>query len=336
MRCGLILLFAVAGSSIYAGDSLNLQPQTNEAINRGLQFLAQDAVAWRDEHHCVSCHHAAHVIWAMHESKRHGFTVDEVVLTELTKWVAESGDGRTSIPRPPKIPRALNTKAVYFALGLQAVPNPNVANQTALKQMRDTIIQDQTENGAWASWPETRPPYFGNSDESMTTLATLALLQAEEPGDVILKTTREKAIQWLSTTKTDEDPQSIAMRLVLWTRLERPTSEWQPLVERIKARQNSDGGWSQSIDMGSDAWATGQALYALGHAGIRPSDATPIYRGQHFLIANQRKDGSWPMTSRAAKSGDTGAKSLIPIIGGGSAWAILGLIKTQRSVSPEK
>ena len=91
-------------------------------------------------------------------------------------------------------------------------------------------------------------------------------------GDEAAKAARDKGIRWLAETKTDDDPQSIAMRLVLWQRLGRPADEWEPLVRRIKERQNADGGWSQTEDMASDAWATGQALYALAHAGIKPDE----------------------------------------------------------------
>src|SRR5207302_10902235 len=128
----------------------------------------------------------------------------------------------------------------------------------------------QTENGSWAAWPDTRPPIFGNSSESMTALATLALASAPAAGDA--EAVRDKGVKWLAETKTDDDPQSIAMRLVLWKRLGRPAKEWQPLVRRIQERQNADGGWSQARDMASDAWATGQALYALAHAGIKPDE----------------------------------------------------------------
>jgi hypothetical protein len=75
--------------------------------------------------------------------------------------------------------------------------------------------------------------------------------------------------------------------------------------------------------MASDAWATGQALYALAHAGIKP-DEPIIQRGHAFLVGTQRDDGSWPMTSRPAKPGGEGSKSLIPITAAGSAWATLG------------
>jgi squalene-hopene/tetraprenyl-beta-curcumene cyclase len=117
------------------------------------------------------------------------------------------------------------------------------------------------------------------------------------------------------------------MRLVLSRRLGRPAIEWEPVVRRIKERQNTDGGWSQSKDMPSDAWAAGQALYALGHAGLEPN-APVIARAHAFLIKTQRDDGSWPMTSRPPNAGGVGCKNLIPITGAGSAWAVLGLVRS--------
>jgi hypothetical protein len=135
---------------------------------------------------------------------------------------------------------------------------------------------------------------------------------------------RDRAVKWLAETKTDADPQALAMRLVLWKRLGRPAEEWRPLVRRIKARQHADGGWSQTREMASDAWATGQALYALAHAGVKPG--APVIRRAHaFLIRTQRDDGSWPMTSCPVKPGGEGSNNLIPIVGAGSAWAVLGL-----------
>jgi N-acyl-D-amino-acid deacylase len=300
----------------------------NATIDRGLAFLAKDALAWKKEHNCVSCHHAGLVIWSMREAKQQGHSVDEQVLNELTKWVAESGDGKTSLPRPANIPKALNEKAVSFALALAANPAPDSISRDGMKLLLTTVKGDQLENGSWASWSETRPPIFGNSDERTTALATLALLPAAATGDESAKLSRDKGVRWLADTKTDNDPQSIALRLVLWQRLGRPSAEWEPLATRIKARQNVDGGWSQTDSMPSDAWATGQALYALAHTGIKP-DNPIISRPHAFLIKTQREDGSWPMTSRPTKPGGEGSKSLIPITGAGASWAVMGLVRSQ-------
>jgi hypothetical protein len=321
------ILFSVPLTAL-AQESTTNTAGVEKTIRRGLDFLAKDALAWKAEHNCVSCHHAALVAWSMREAKLRGHVVDEPVLAEMTKWVAEAGEGKTGIPRPANIPKAFNAKAVWFALALNADPKPDAVVQTGLKKMWGTVKDDQTDNGSWASWPETRPPIFGHSDDYTTALATLAILPAADAGDEVAKRVRDKAVTWLAETKCDNDAQSVALRLILWKKLGRPEAESQPLIQLIKERQNTDGGWSQSQEMASDAWATGQALYALAHAGFKPDDPV-IVRAHTFLQKTQQDDGSWPMTSRPTKPGDKGATSLIPITGAGSAWAVLGLVRSR-------
>ena len=330
MRYLVAVLVIFTASRVAIAQQSAVQPSdVNSAVSRGAAFLAKDALAWRDEHKCVSCHHAGLVIWSMREAKASGSAVDEPVLADLTQWVAEaSGDGKTGVPRPAGVPRALNEKALSLALGLGSESAPDRASKERLKILLQTVKSDQIDSGAWASWPETRQPMFGNSDERTTASAVLALLPAATSGDDEAKAARDKGLQWLVETKTDDDPQSIVLRLVLWRRLGRPAEECASLVQRIRERQNSDGGWSQTSDMASDAWATGQALYALAHADIK-SDDPAITLAQAFLIKTQRDDGSWPMTSRPIKPGDEGAKSLIPITAAGSAWAVMGLARTR-------
>jgi Squalene-hopene cyclase N-terminal domain len=329
MRWIAIFLVAVGPAGACAQDLTDAKSAgVGAAIERGLKFLVKDSLAWKMEHKCASCHHAALTTWAMREAKQRGHAVDEPVLAELTKWLAESGDGKTGVARPKGIPKALNAKAVWFALALGADREPDVVSQKGLKVLVKTMMSDQIDNGSWASWPETRPPIFGNSDDSMTALATLALTSAIAAGDEEAKLVRDKGVKWLAETKTDDDPQSVAMRLVLWKKLGRPAEDWRPLVRRIMERQNADGGWSQAKDMASDAWATGQALYALAHAGIKPTEPA-ITRGHAFLIKTQRGDGSWPMTSRPIPPQGKGATSLIPITGAGSSWAVLGLVRSR-------
>ena len=270
----MVLLSGTASAQAVLPKPSDVDP----SIDRGLAFLAKDARAWRDDHHCASCHHAALVVWSMREAKLHGAAVDEPLLAELTKWVATSGDGKFAMARPANAPRALSPKAVWFALALGADPKPDAVSREGLRLLLETMKGEQTENGSWSTWPESRPPIFGNSDESMTALATLAMTPAAAVGDDSAKAARNKGIRWLIETKTDDDPQSIAMRLVLWNRLGRPAEEWEPLVRRIKAEQNSDGGWGQAKGMASDAWATGQALYALACAGLGP-DVPDLKRG---------------------------------------------------------
>jgi squalene-hopene/tetraprenyl-beta-curcumene cyclase len=332
MRLIAAIVVSVLPAVASAQDARPKRANVDAAIGRGLGFLVKDAQAWKKDHNCASCHHASLVICSMREARQFGHTVDEQALAELTKWVAESGDGKFGLTRPAEAPQAASPKAIYFALALGADPKPDEASQKGLKLLLKTVETEQTENGSWSTWPATRPPIFGTSDESLTALATLAVLPAAA-GDKEAKAALDKGVKWLSETKTDGDPQSTALRLVLWTRLGRPAREWEPLVKRVRDRQNADGGWGQTKDMASDAWATGQALYALAHAGVKPDDEA-IARGQAFLLSTQRKDGSWAMTSRPTSPGGKGSTSLIPITGAGSAWAILGLVRSAGPAEP--
>ncbi|MBX3415676.1 MAG: terpene cyclase/mutase family protein [Pirellulales bacterium] len=298
-------------------------------IERGLAFLVRDALKWKEEHACVSCHHASMVVWSLREAKLRGHRVDEPVLAELSNWVAESGDGNVGTPRPESVPNALYEKAALFALALAIDPAPDVKMQEGVKRYLATIREDQNENGSWSSWPETRPPIFSNSDEGATIIAALALQPAAVAGDESAKHAVDRAASWLASIPVSDDAQARALRLVLWHKLGRPAEECQPLVEQIKQHQQADGGWRQTPDRPCDAWATGQALYALAVAGV-PHDDTAIVRGQEFLRTTQREDGSWEMVSRPTKPDDTSKPGPIPITGAGSAWGVLGLVRSSR------
>jgi hypothetical protein len=98
------------------------------------------------------------------------------------------------------------------------------------------------------------------------------------------------------------------------------------MIDELLAPQRADGGWSQTVpNWKSDAFATGQALYVLSLAGLT-AEQPAIRRGQAFLVAMQKQDGSWPTISRSTPDGSPGsAKLLTPITCAASSWATLGL-----------
>src|SRR5579862_5192826 len=122
----IIAIAVVLVSGAASAQELQQQPSAvGAAIDRGLAFLVKDALAWKNEHNCASCHHATLVVWSMREAKERGYAVDEPVLAELTKWMAESGNGKFGLERPASAPYAASPKAIYFALGLGTDPKPD-------------------------------------------------------------------------------------------------------------------------------------------------------------------------------------------------------------------
>ena len=70
-------------------------------------------------------------------------------------------------------------------------------------------------------------------------------------------------------------------------------------AKAVVATQREDGGWSQLPTMGSDAYATGEALYALKTAGGMAA-TNPVYaKGVKYLLTTQAADGSWHVKSRS-------------------------------------
>src|SRR5690349_21826913 len=118
MRTVMVILTLLGASTAAVASEPATRPvDVKSTIDRGLAFLAKDALAWKAEHNCISCHHASLVVWAMSEAKQRGHVVDEPVLADLTKWSATTvGPGTTGVPRPPRAPKAFNSKAIYFAL----------------------------------------------------------------------------------------------------------------------------------------------------------------------------------------------------------------------------
>jgi hypothetical protein len=141
------------------------------------------------------------------------------------------------------------------------------------------------------------------------------------------KAAKQKGLQWLQAASPDDELQPAALRLILWRRLGRPPAEWEPLAQQLQKAQNDDGGWGQVKNSTSDAFATGQTLYALAEAGAK-SDDVAVRKAQSFLANSQRPDGSWAMTSRAIIGNGKVATKFEPITHAASAWAVMGLVRS--------
>jgi len=109
-------------------------------------------------------------------------------------------------------------------------------------------------------------------------------------------------------------------------------------TRELQALQRSDGGWGQTPFLPSDAYATGQVLYALRELGVPASDQS-LQRGVTFLTRTQRPDGSWQVKSRAMKiqpyfeSGFPHAHDQW-ISQAGTSWAAMALTATALDGAP--
>jgi hypothetical protein len=331
-RCILALLvIASLGAGRALAEPEKATPPARKAVERALGFLEKDAVKWREDRKCASCHHGTMTVWALSEAKSQGYPVAAETLAEMTKWNKER---LTNIDKPRDTRPGwsmVNTPAVFLATMAQAAPNQEAISAEELKQIAGHLVRHQEADGSWA-WSlapaKNRPPPVFESDEVVTVLSNLALApfvpaDAKEKSEI--RESREKSSAWLAKAKPTETTQALAVRLFADVRAGKPPKELQSEIDRLLARQNKDGGWGQDRELASDAYATGQALYFLSLAGVKSNQAE-LERGVSYLVSTQKEDGSWPMKSRA-HPGEKPFTNPVPITYFGSAWATMGLIR---------
>jgi Squalene-hopene cyclase N-terminal domain len=312
-------------------DNAAATRKARAAIARGLAFLEKDAAKWRKERKCATCHHGTMTLFAYSEAKLQGYAVKPETAAETFKWAKERWMERADKPRDKRPGwKMVSTPLIYFALTAQFVPGQKAISAEDLKRIAGHLLRHQEADGSWAwsSAPlKNRPPPFFESDEVATRLVTLALQPAatKAKNKPAVRGSLAKAAAWLKKTKPADTTQAAALRLLMSVRAGTPAETVHAATAKFFQRQNKDGGWGQLRGLPSDGYATGQALYILRLAGVKP-DRTELRRGVAFLVASQRPDGSWPMKNRS-HPGATPMKSPVPITYFGSAWATLGLMR---------
>jgi len=301
-----------------------------KTAERGMEFLTTDAAKWKTERKCASCHQGVMTVWALAEAKNHGYGGSAEALQNAMTW---SRDRLVDIDKPQPATGGrpmLSTPALYFALMARCLPSDHTLSASDEQQIALHLEHSQETDGSW-TWShapaQNRPPPVMESDEVATLLGVLAMeprgrIDGRQSAAVAA---HDKASSWLAKAQASDSTQVAAFRVLGRCSSPESAKMIKADIDRLMRRQNRDGGWGQTKELASDAYATGQALYVLNAAGVK-ADRPAIQRGIAFLVENQKEDGSWPMTPRA-HPGATPFKNPSPIIYYGSAWATMALMR---------
>jgi hypothetical protein len=216
-----------------------------------------------------------------------------------------------------------------LAVAAQSLPALTEGQKQTLKLIADEIVRKQRPDGSWEFFATLRRPPINESQTTDAAWIVMALQRTTGPDAT--QSQREalsKAAAWLDGARRSDTHQDKVLRLILAARSGKPRGALQPTIDELLTLQRADGGWSQTVpDLKSDAFATGQTLYALSVAGLT-AERPEIRHGIDFLVATQKPDGSWPMTSRSTPDGSPGSATLLtPITCAASSWATLGLVR---------
>jgi Squalene-hopene cyclase C-terminal domain len=302
------------------------------AIERALKFVDQDAVKWRQERGCVTCHHGTMTVWALGEAKSQGYAVRAEALPDVIQWVKDQWGSRIAEPRDPRPGWDLViVPAIYLGVMSRTLP---ILSRDEIDQIATHLARHQEADGGWKlPGPSSGPPPTWESRETIALWAYLAWPEhgrGDQRESAANRLQRDRAAAFLAKVTPSDTTQATALWLLVDVHSGKSGEQLQSGIDRLLRRQNSDGGWGQIPDAPSDAYATGQSLYVLSFAGVK-GDRPEIVRGVSFLVASQREDGSWPMTSRNHPGVQTDRNPIRnpwPITYFGSAWATLALVRS--------
>jgi ankyrin repeat protein len=264
------------------------------AAARSIELLQTGSASFFKEGGCGSCHSANLTSMAVNTVAARNIPVNREARLAESKGaqLAFGGMVQPLLQRgdPPIVD-------ILLYAGLQ-MTSESIAPGETTDALVHNLAAQQRASGNWHAGWVARPP-MEDGDFSRTAIGIRILKAYGAPGRKAEFEKRiARAAAWLAVaspkTTEDLDMQLLGLK---WAGISRRGEQG---MQRLIGQQREDGGWAQTADLPSDAYATGQVLYTLHELGVPASD--PAYRrGVQYLLQTQQTDGSWDVKSRSAK-----------------------------------
>jgi ankyrin repeat protein len=284
-------LFGLKPTPAPAASAAQSRTNPREAISRALAVSQPVAGKFLHNGGCSSCHSQYLNGMAVGAARSAGVKTEPAL---------ENEDTRATLILRGSLQEAFfqaqepgdSSEAVGFAL-LQ-LASAGVPQSLAIDSMVHHMAAMQRKEGDWQTF-EGRPPIesgeFGQTARAIRALRSFPIPARKDEFEQRI----QRAAAWVEKAEplTTEDRTMQILGLV-WAGHTAPAGR----VKELVGKQRTDGGWGQTDYHQSDAFATGEALWALHESGMTSSD--PVYRrGVDFILRTQQEDGTWHVVSRS-------------------------------------
>jgi ankyrin repeat protein len=326
-RLKIICLIALVAPITHA-ETATEPARVRTALAKSIPLLQQTGKVWFAKQACTSCHHSTLPTLALMSARRHGVSIDESAARTHFRQAYSYLTNLDSAAQGAE-PATLSNGDSY---ALWAANEAGLPQNTGSSAMALMLARQQASDGHWRT-PDMRPPQSG----SLFTVTALSLRAVASYLPPSLNTERNRRIararQWLETN-TPGNTEDAAFRLL--------GAEWsgsKPAVRKeyarqLMAQQRPDGGWAQITTRPSDAYASGQVLFALIEGAGIPVEDSAIQRGFAYLVDAQLADGSWlvqsrmhygaPLSPRYFETGFPHGQNQVASCSG-TSWAVMAL-----------
>jgi N-acyl-D-amino-acid deacylase len=327
----LLLSILMFSKSVFPRQpDVSVPGSAHQAVERALPLLQESAATWTRVAKCFSCHHQGLGSLAVAVARERGFPVDE------EKFAAQIAVGHAQLA-PPAVAISIGTNVGQLGttFALVALAASGAPRDAATDREVYRILGGQHVSGHWTPFPLRLPLEGSFVSQTAWTIRAVRLftppaLQKDADAQVA------RATDWLARQSLLETEDLVMQLLALgWTGAS--SDRMQHAANQLLAMQRADGGWAQTAERRSDAYATGQALVAVNQAGRIPPTSVPFKKGIAFLMHSQHRDGSWLVETRHTwKRGLAYLESGFPhgknqfISYAGTAWATMALALSER------
>ena len=291
-----VIVIVIASFTTITNKKENNDPEAiKKAINKSLPLLQSTSHAFLENAGgCQSCHHQDLTAISLSLAKEKDIKINDTALHEIFDSIMH-----VIKTWKPALVQNDDPVAIVMSSGYQlwALWANEYKSNKLIEMLVKNLMQRQTNNGSWVS-PNPRPPleYYSFS---ATALMAAAIQYYSSPS---LKTEAglriEKARAWMINNDPKTNEEKVFQILGLkWINGDKGLIQKQ--ARKLLLGQREDGGWSQLSSLESDAYATGQALYALYESGFLKTSDPAYQKGVTFLLKTQYDDGSWKVTSRS-------------------------------------
>ncbi|MGD0667680.1 MAG: ankyrin repeat domain-containing protein [Bryobacteraceae bacterium] len=276
-------------SAVWAGGASTAT--IRDAAAKAVTLIQKSQRNWYAKQSCYSCHQQLLPALAFRAAREHGIPVDEA---------AAHADAAGAFGFYANLDRAVQYTYIidpgtdgYGLLGAEAAGlRPSLVTAIYARW----IAAHQEADGHWDT-TDARPPESYNPFTA-TAVSLAGLIRYAHPNwraDTEARVARARAWLLSHAPRITEERvfQMFGLRLAGGDQ-----ATLDKLAQGLKATQQTDGGWASLDGRASDAYSTGQALWALHDFGSVSTTDAAWGRGIDYLLRTQASDGSWHVVSR--------------------------------------
>ncbi len=299
-----------------------------QSAAKGLLLLQKSSYAFTNHNRfkCASCHHNTLNAMAIEIATQKGVPVIDTLAASNVRAMKNDV---AAICNPNLINQFLPISFAipYLLLGLHAQKYPaNIYTDISM----DYMMSHAKHDGSFLAESGRVPLETG--DIHLTSIAIRCIqLYASEAKKKHVDELVTRTRQWLEKVQTSQQ-QELAFQLLGLQWCGSNKSYKIKIAEKLRAMQNKDGGWPQLPTLKSDAYATGQTLYALYESGMEQPEDVVYQKGLNYLLKTQDENGAWFIATRSFPIQPFVNSDFPPyddnqfISAAGSNWAVMALL----------